>query len=272
MELPFFAIPAFLSIGAVAGVLTSVIGVGGSLVVIPALLAMLPALNVPPHAVPSVALGTSLCVSFPIAIMSAYRHFRLGNLTEPFSADKLVLMLCAGTGAFLGAKLVTSIPAYAPLCVIGAAQLYFCYGILRPARVASVGQVRPFDSTASLSRAYMGAVGLLTSMGAGGSLIVPFLTVKGVEHPKAVALAGWLGVLIGLSSLVVFATRPNGAHGSLVFGAIHIPAALALGFGSFAAIRFAAPLATRLNPIVLRRALGVFLVLSSARIFSQLTS
>ncbi len=149
--------------------LNSTLGIGGSLVVVPALLLVLPLLHIPEDLTPTMALGTSLTVSLATAVFSAWQHWRHKNLNDPFSTDKLALMLCAGLGAVAGAAMVNSVRPAIALGVIAGAQLYFGVGILRPRPKAHQASVDAFNSRATSSRLFFGVVGLLTgAAGIGG--------------------------------------------------------------------------------------------------------
>jgi uncharacterized membrane protein YfcA len=210
--------------------------------------------------------------------MSAYSHWRLGNLKKPFASEKLGLMVCAGAGADFGAVSMIKAPPVIAALVIVAAQCFLCWSMLRRGRAKvqratseRTGDAHGFNARALGSRMYFSVVGLLTAIGAGGSLIVPYLSVKGVEHREAVGLAGWLGLLIGVSALFVYATKPV-AGVAWTLGAVHLPAALLVAGGSIFGVRHGAVLATRVNQDLLRQALATFLIASSGRILFHLAT
>lgn len=240
--------------------------------IVPSLLAVLPLMSVPANFTPAMALATSLAVSVITAIMSAHTHWKLGNLKKPFAPEKLGLMACAGVGAAVGAVSMTNAPPVFALLVIVAAQCFLCWSMLRRGRMrAEPAAAGDFDARSLGSRAYFSMVGLLTAIGAGGSLIVPYLSVKGVEHREAVGLAGWLGLLIGVSALFVYATKPVIGVG-WTLGAVHLPAALLIAGGSVLGVRQGAVLATRVNQDLLRKVLAAFLIASSGRILFHLAT
>ena len=83
--------------GIAAGVLSSMVGIGGGVVVVPALLAMtvlIPGMN------PKMAVGTSLAMLLPpIGILGVWQYYKNGQVNIP-----VALILCAGFifGAYLG--------------------------------------------------------------------------------------------------------------------------------------------------------------------------
>ena len=94
--------PLFLAIGMVAGVLSGLFGIGGGILIIPALIffAEFPT---------KVALGSSLgAMLLPVGLLGAYAYYQAGNLNI-----KASVLIAVGLffGAWLGAKLAHAIPA-----------------------------------------------------------------------------------------------------------------------------------------------------------------
>jgi len=299
------ALALLFAIGACAGTLTSTLGLGASLVVVPSLLFALPILGVPEVVTPVVALGTALTVSLFTALFTAYLHTKLGNLERPFSSLNLTLMLCAGFGAVVGSLVASSISASIALSVMAGAQVVMGALLLlrRRGEVEGFGPALPTEATpgdtvsrdeefmpvlaaavaahtpasvtvaaqgqSSLDRRSMpvfSVIGFLTSMGAGGSLIAPYLAISGLEHRKAVGLAGLLSVLIGACAFTVYASQTLSAPVNGALGAVHMPAVALICLGSFVAVHFGAAWATRVNQGLLRRLLGFGLLASAVRI------
>jgi hypothetical protein len=86
-------------VGLVSGVASGLFGVGGGIVMVPA---MVLAMNLPIKA----AVGTSLAVIIPTAVMGCYKHWTHGNLHWPTA---LALAPTAILGGYLGAWLTTQI-------------------------------------------------------------------------------------------------------------------------------------------------------------------
>ena len=299
------ALSLLFAIGAGAGALPSTVGLGVSLVVGPSLLFALPILGVPEVVTPVVALGTALTVSLFTALFTAYLHTKLGNLERPFSSLNLTLMLCAGFGAVLGSLVASSVSASIALSVMAGAQVVMGALLLlrrrgevegfdpalateatpghtvsrdeefTPVLAAAVAANTPASVTvaaqeqSSLGRRSMpvlSVIGFLASMGEGGSLIAPYLALSGLEHRKAVGLAGLLSVLIGACAFTVYASQTLSAPVNGALGAVHLPAVALICLGSFVAVHFGAAWATRVNQGLLRRILGFGLLASAVRI------
>lgn len=111
----------FLAIGLAAGVLSGLFGIGGGIVIVPALLFFA-------RMSPATATGTSLgALLLPVGALGAYEYYRTGNLDVRSS-----LLLAVGLffGAYLGARLnhvlspVQAKRAFAVFLVLVAARLW----------------------------------------------------------------------------------------------------------------------------------------------------
>lgn len=69
-----------LLVGALAGFLAGLFGIGGGLVIVPTLVYLLPIVDVPESLLMSTALGTSFATIVITGIGSAQRHHKLGNV------------------------------------------------------------------------------------------------------------------------------------------------------------------------------------------------
>lgn len=90
----------FLLVGLVAGVLSGLFGVGGGILIVPALVLLA---NYPTR----LALGTSLgALLLPVGLLGAYHYWQQGNLNVRAS---LLLALGLFFGAWVGARLAHEI-------------------------------------------------------------------------------------------------------------------------------------------------------------------
>jgi uncharacterized protein len=111
----------FLAIGALAGILSGMFGIGGGIIIVPALMlvAGMPVIK---------ATGTSLvALLLPVGALGAWEYYRNGNLDV-----RAALLLAAGlfVGAWFGARLAHSVSpfflkrGFAVLLVFVAARLW----------------------------------------------------------------------------------------------------------------------------------------------------
>jgi len=91
----------YVLLGVAAGILSGLIGIGGGIIIIPALVFIA---GMSQH----VAQGTTLALMVPpIGLLAAWAYYRAGYVDL-----KVAALICAGffVGGFLGAKLATGIP------------------------------------------------------------------------------------------------------------------------------------------------------------------
>ena len=91
-------------IGLVSGLTSGLFGVGGGIVMVPAMVLLLS----PPIRDVKQAIGTSLVVIIPTALMGSYKHFTQGNIDWRTAAALAPLAIA---GSYLGAWLTTHISA-----------------------------------------------------------------------------------------------------------------------------------------------------------------
>lgn len=111
----------FLAIGFGAGILSGLFGIGGGIVIVPALLAFA-------HMRPATATGTSLgSLLLPVGLLGAWEYYRNGDLDV-----RAALLIAAGltVGAYFGARVahlfspVTAKRAFAVFLVAVAVRLW----------------------------------------------------------------------------------------------------------------------------------------------------
>jgi len=88
------------AIGLISGITSGLLGVGGGIIMVPAmtLIAKLPV---------KIAIGTSLAVIIPTALVGVFKHHQQGNVNWEVAA---YLSVAAVVGGWLGAWLINHIP------------------------------------------------------------------------------------------------------------------------------------------------------------------
>ncbi len=90
-----------IAIGLVAGIFSGMIGLGGALIIIPALVLLI---GMSQHQ----AQGTSLAVMLPpIGILAAYNYYKAGHLNLKFA---MIIAAAFILGAYFGSGIALSIP------------------------------------------------------------------------------------------------------------------------------------------------------------------
>ncbi len=251
------ALGTYLLLGLVAGIMAGLLGIGGGLVLVVALVWLLPLQGVPPESAMHAALATSLASIVLTGISSARAHHRRGSVRWTIVRWLVPGMLVGGLlGSFLAMALPGEVLRYgvSVYCLLASAQLWF--GVERQ-RPDSAGDARGAGLT--LAGTGIGAVSALVGIG-GGSMTVPLLVWLGVAPVRAVGTSAACGVAIALASVAGYATL--GAPHSmpeLSAGYVYLPAAVGVALTSV----LSAPLGTRLahaiSAMALKRIFAVFL-------------
>lgn len=88
-------------IGIITGVMAGMLGIGGAIIMIPALVFLLGISQ-------QTAQGTSLAVMLPpIGIIAAYNYYKAGHVDVKFA---IVLAVCFLVGSYFGSKLALNMP------------------------------------------------------------------------------------------------------------------------------------------------------------------
>ncbi|MDZ4349315.1 MAG: sulfite exporter TauE/SafE family protein [Xanthomonadaceae bacterium] len=253
------AVLIYLLLGAVAGILAGLLGVGGGLVLVAALAWLLPTQGVPQEAAMHVALATSLASIVVTGLSSARSHHRRGSVAW-VSVRWLVpgLLVGAGLGSMLAVALSGEVLRWsvAIYCFLAAAQLTF--GQVR-ARPADAGEVSGPGLT--LAGTGIGGVSALVGIG-GGSMTVPLLIWLGSAPVRAVGTSSACGVFIALASAAGYALLgPQEGLPAGSIGYVFVPAAIGVALASVVTAPFGVRLAHWISGPALKRVFAGFLAL-----------
>ena len=254
-------------VGLIAGVLAGLLGVGGGIVIVPALYLLFTYMEFAPDILMHLAVGTSLATIIPTSIRSVRKHYSHG-------AVDLAILRHWGPWLFLGAIIGTIVAAY-----ISTYGLTFIFGTI--ALVVSLQMALGSPDTTIADALPKGIVGSIlplvsgvfsTLMGiGGGTLGVPIMTLFKVPIHNAVATASGFGVIIAVPATFGFLINGLDVANSPPYlppyslGYINL-----LGFALIVpATLLSVPLGVRLahwlNPSMLRRAFALFLALTAAK-------
>ena len=247
----------FPLLGIVAGVLAGLLGIGGGLILVAALVWLLPAHGVPKDAALHAALASSMASIVMTAASSAYAHHRRGGVLWPTVGWMVPGLLLGG---WLGSLFAVAIDGdvlrlfVAAYCFIAGAQMAF-----GGTRAGGSADVVPRGPVMSLAGIGIGAVSAVVGIG-GGSMTVPVLTWRGVTPVRAVGTSSACGVAIGIGSAVGYALNaPVGALPAHAIGYVYLPAAIGVALASVLAAPFGTRLAHAISGPALKRVFAVFL-------------
>lgn len=261
--LPFILL--LLGIGALAGVIGGMLGVGGGIVLVPAFFYAFTELGYTGPSLMQICVGTSLATIVVTSLRSARAHDAKGALDRamlrvwgPF------LVLGSVIGVLVASQLASQTLQAVFGVLAGLAGLYMAFGQDH----WRLGPALPKQPAAG---AFGGAVGFLSAlMGIGGGTFgVPLMTLFNVPIHRAIGTASGFGLLIALPAVLGFLVLPVQQAPPLTLGAVNLPAFLVVIGTTILTTPYGVKLAHRLNPIPLKRIFAVFLVLVAANMLRK---
>lgn len=244
----------YLVLGCCAGFIAGLFGVGGGLIIVPALVFLFQQQHVAAAGLMHMALGTSLATIVVTSLASIHAHQRQGNIRWP-----LFRRLTPGIiiGVFCGSWLADRVAGdtlrtgFSLFVILVAIQIGL--GLRPAARQRQTG-----SGETGLAGIVIGVVSALVGIG-GGTLTTPYLLWNGVTIRQAIGTSAACGLPIALFGTIGYIIvgldapqLPNGTSGY-----IYWPAWL----GIVATSMLFAPLGARLTGILPARTLKIIFAL-----------
>ncbi|MBU2993084.1 sulfite exporter TauE/SafE family protein [Octadecabacter sp. 1_MG-2023] len=244
-------------IGAFAGVLAGLLGVGGGIVLVPAFFYAFSALGYDSPQLMQVCLATSLATIIVTSLRSLNSHNKKGAVEWGILRGWGVGIVI---GAIIGVMVATQLRSVVLQALFGG--LGICIGIYMAFGKSEwrLGDEMPRGLFRTIGSPVIGFLSVLMGIG-GGSFGVPTMTLFGVPIHRAVATASGYGVIIALPAVIGFLFADIDVAPPLTVGAVN--------FGAFAVVvcmtlitaPWGAALAHKMDPKPLKRVFGVFLIL-----------
>lgn len=254
--------------GAGAGFLAGLFGIGGGVIVVPALYGVLRSLEVSPDIAIGIAVASSLCCILPTSIASVRAHRRLGNLDWPQLRSWLPAL-------FLGSVVGSLLVSYAAggwvnwvfaslLLVVAALTAMTAVGRWPPASLHAASLpawVRPLLVWLVALCSAMAGIG-------GGALGAPLLMTLGFPVHRAIGTAAGFGFAIAAPAVVVLLLAPAPERAPLgMVGLVNLPAVIAIASCSVLMAPIGARVGKRMSHTTLSRLLSLLLLLLSVKMF-----
>jgi len=250
-----------MAIGAFAGVLAGLLGVGGGIVLVPAFYYMFSGLGYHSPQLAQICVATSLATIIFTSARSVMSHHKKG------AVDWDVLKSWAPgivVGAVIGVFVAAELRSTTLLMIFGT--IAFCIGLYMAFGKAEwqISDTMPTLLKRSILSPMVGFLSTLMGIG-GGSFGVPIMTLHGRPIHRAVATAAGFGLIIALPSAITFLFTPIPEQGRPPFNIGHVNIAAFLVV--IAMTTFTAPIGARiahaLDPKPLRRVFAFFLIFVS---------
>ena len=259
------------SAAAVAGFMAGLLGVGGGIIMVPALYYAFTVLDFDIMTRMHLSVGTSLAIIIPTSIISTKTHMEYDAVDfKMVKSFGIFILLGVIAGTFLAVNLKT------PALVLFFSIFAFIVGIffifVREKLMENPKKIS--DLIKKIFGVLIGFISVPLGIG-GGSLMVPFMRTFGYDIRKSIGTAAAVGFLIALSGTITMITGGkliDNVNTPFSFGYINI-----LGFIVFVPVttvmaRFGAKAVYKINKRILSKIFGTFLIIVSIRSFFEYLS
>ena len=255
----------FVIAGAFAGVCAGLFGIGGGMIIVPALVWIFTAYHFPPEVVTHLAVGTSLATIIITSISSLTAHHKRGGVRwEVWRSMALGLVI----GSLVGAGIADRINGQALQALIGMGALLVALKMLFFSNKEQLGKPLPPKGVQFGAGTGIGMASSIFGIG-GGSLTVPFLNWVGLPMKQAVGTSAACGLPIAIAGALGFAwfgqDVANLPEGTIGF--VHIIGFFCISAASFITAKFGAKLAHQLPAATLKKSFGVLLIFAGGQLF-----
>lgn len=253
----------YLGVGAVAGVLAGLLGIGGGVILVPVFSFAFMAQQFPEAYILHMALGTSLATIIITSISSFRAHHARGAVNwEVVKTIAPGILLGTFSGSWVAAQLSSRFLTIFFVC--------FLYYVATQMLL----NIRPSPARSLPGRAGMfgvggviGGVSSLVGIG-GGSLTVPFLSWCNQSMHTAVGTSAAVGLPIAVAGALGYLVNglavPDLPGATLGF--IYLPALVGVAVASYLTAPFGVKLAHNLPVARLKKVFAVFLLIMGTRL------
>ena len=256
------------SAAAVAGFMAGLLGVGGGIIMVPALYYAFTVLDFDIVTRMHLSVGTSLAIIIPTSIISTRTHMEYNAVDfKMVKSFGIFILLGVIAGTFLAVNLKT--PALVLFFSIFAFIVGLFFIFVREKLMENPKKISNFVK--NISGVIIGFISVPLGIG-GGSLMVPFMRTFGYDIRKSIGTAAAVGFLIALSGTITMIIGGNiidNVNTPFSLGYINI-----LGFIVFVPVtmimaRIGAKAVYKINKRLLSKIFGTFLIIVSIRSFVE---
>ena len=255
----------------VAGFMAGLLGVGGGIIIVPALYYAFTVLDFDIATRMHLSVGTSLAIIIPTSIISTKTHMEYDAVDfKLIKSFGIFILFGVVGGTFLAVNLKTpafvlffSIMAF----IVGLFFIFFREQLLKNPKMIS-------DSAKNISGVIIGFISVLLGIG-GGSLMVPFMRTFGYDIRRSIGTAAGVGFLIAVFGTITMITGGkivDNINTPYSFGYVNL-----LGFLVFVPVtmimaRVGAKAVYKIDKNILSKIFGIFLIIVSIRSFFEYLS
>ncbi len=256
---------------AVAGFMAGLLGVGGGIIMVPALYYAFSVLDFDITTRMHLSVGTSLAIIIPTSIISTKTHMEYDAVDfKMVKSFGLYILVGVIGGTFLAVNMKT--PGLVLFFSIFAFIVGLFFIFLREQLVENPKVIS--NIVKKISGVIIGFISVPLGIG-GGSLMVPFMRTFGYDIRKSIGTAAAVGFLIAVSGTITMITGGkivDNVNSPFSFGYINL-----LGFMVFVPVtmitaRLGAKAVYKIDKKILSKIFGTFLIIVSLRSFIEYLS
>lgn len=252
----------YLGLGIFVGFMAGLFGIGGGIIMVPALTAIFIAQGMPVEEVVHLALGTSMSA----IIVTSFASMRAHNAKEGVLWDIVKAMV---PGIILGTFAATFVAAYLksmPLAVFFS--FFTAYVALQMIIDKKPKPTRQISGKKGLffGGSVIGSISALVSIG-GGSLTVPYLVWQNIDLKKAIGTSAAIGLPLSITGTLgyIIAGWDHTSMENYQLGFVYLPSVAAISVTSFFMAPYGAKLAHVLPVAILKKVFALLLIILSMK-------
>jgi uncharacterized membrane protein YfcA len=254
-----------LVIGAIAGVIAGLLGVGGGMVLVPAFFYTFQHLGYGGDHLMQVCVATSLATIVFTSMRSVQAHDKKGAVDWPLLRSWAPFVVLGATLGVLVAAQAKSQTLQAVFgAIAGVSGLYLAFGRAE----WRLGDTQPAQPLRGIYAGFLGLFSTIMGIG-GGTFGVPIMTLYGAPIHRAVATSSGLGMMVAVPSMIGFMLLPISGAPPYSLGAVNIPAFLAVVFATMITTPMGAKLAHVLPAKPLKRAFALFVTVVALNMLAK---
>ncbi len=253
----------YLLLGAIAGFLAGIFGVGGGLILVPVLLFLFDLQHFPAEHVMLLALGTSMAAILFTSLSSLLAHHRHGAVNW-----RVVRNITPGIliGTAIGASLAASIPTRG-LAIFFALFVYFVAAQILIDMRPHASRELPGAVGMTLAGMLTGCLSSMVSIG-GGSIVVPFLVWCNISLRNAIGTSAAIGFPVAVGGTIGYVV--TGMNISWLpphsLGYVYLPALVWIAIASMITAPLGARATHRMKTGMLRKLFALLLLVLATKL------
>jgi uncharacterized protein len=250
--------------GIASGFFAGLFGIGGGLIMVPALVYAFKSTGMAPDHVVTMALGTSMAAIVFSSAQSAYGHYCKGSASVE-KIRRTVPWIVAGV--LIGGAIAARTPAHPLLIFVGGFQLFAALLMLTDvSKLVTLQALARGALALGFFSLLFGGIAALAGIG-GGTLFTPYFKASGMEPKLAIGTSAAIGLPVSLAGALAYGWEGWGISGEQwALGYINIPAAIALVLGTLLTVRLGVATAHWLPSRTLAGLFALFLIFNGSHL------